>query len=122
MRASVQGVDVLLAGDAEGEEQRDLVERVGRAGLAAPVLKLAHHGSAFQDAEFLDAVDPAVVLVSVGADNRYGHPNAGLLARLARDGARILRTDVDGDVAAVRAAGVDLAVVVRGRDTGARPR
>ncbi|MEJ3749654.1 ComEC/Rec2 family competence protein [Actinomycetes bacterium KLBMP 9797] len=96
------GVHTLLAGDAEVEEQRALLDQVGAAQLRADVLKIAHHGSAYQDPEFLDAVDPAVALVSVGADNRYGHPAPAVLARLVRGGARVLRTDVDGDLAAVR--------------------
>jgi len=77
------------------------------------VLKVAHHGSSYQAPEFLDAIDPAVALVSVGKDNDYGHPNASLLARLARGGARVLRTDQSGDLAAV-ATGHGLAVVARG--------
>lgn len=107
-----KGVRVLLMGDAEVEEQQALLERVGAAGLRADILKVAHHGSAYQDPAFLDAVDPAVALVPVGADNRYGHPASGVLARLSRGGARVLRTDVDGDVAAVRT-DRGLAVVTR---------
>ncbi|WP_436522719.1 ComEC/Rec2 family competence protein [Actinoplanes sp. HUAS TT8] len=113
LRATVAGRTVLLPGDAETEEQNDLVGRLGAAGLRADVLKVAHHGSALQSPELLDAVDPAVALVSVGVDNDYGHPNASLLARLARDGARVIRTDESGDVA-VTAAGGGLAVTVRG--------
>jgi competence protein ComEC len=120
VRATVGGVGALLVGDAEGEQQRDLLERAPPGAVRAPVLKLAHHGSAYQDDAFLAAVDPVLVLVSVGAGNRYGHPNPGLLARLARGGARVLRTDVDGDVAAVRT-GNRLAAVARGRDPGDRP-
>jgi competence protein ComEC len=119
LRATVGGVDVLLTGDAEGEQQRAMLETVPVRSLRAPVLKLAHHGSGFQDPGFLDAVDPALVVVSVGADNRYGHPNRSLLARLTRDGARVLRTDLHGDVAAVRTGG-GLAAVARGHDTGGR--
>jgi competence protein ComEC len=121
LRATVGGVDVLLAGDAEGEEQRALMAEAAHTGLRAQVLKLAHHGSAYQDPGFLDAVDPSVVIVSVGAGNRYGHPNASVLARLARGGARILRTDTDGDVAAVRVS-TGLAVVARGVDPATRHR
>jgi competence protein ComEC len=62
---------------------------------------VAHHGSAFQDPDLLAAVDPAVALVSVGTGNPYGHPNPGLLDRLSRDGARVMRTDLYGDVAVV---------------------
>ena len=72
-----------------------------------------HHGSAYQEPRFLDAVDPAVALVSVGRDNDYGHPNASLIARLRRAGARVLRTDQSGDLAAV-ASGHGLSVVARG--------
>jgi hypothetical protein len=63
--------------------------------------ELWHHGSSYQDPELLDAVDPRVALVSVGTDNSYGHPNPPVLYRLADNGARVLRTDLDGDVAVV---------------------
>ncbi|WP_328851842.1 ComEC/Rec2 family competence protein [Micromonospora globbae] len=120
LRATVRGVRLLLPGDAETEEQRALLDRVPHDVLRADVLKVAHHGSAYQDPEFLDAVRPAVALVPVGAGNDYGHPSPGLLARLARNGARVLRTDVDGDVAAVRRDG-GLAVVARGSPPGRPP-
>jgi competence protein ComEC len=83
------------------------------------VLKVAHHGSAYQDTDFLNAVNPKVALVSVGVDNGYGHPNPALLSRLARDGARVLRTDTDGDLAVVNV-GDGLAIAVRGLDPGTR--
>ena len=54
-----------------------------------------------------------MALVSVGKDNDYGHPNANLLARLVRSGARVLRTDQSGDLAAVVTPG-GLGVVARG--------
>ncbi|WP_326552432.1 ComEC/Rec2 family competence protein [Micromonospora sp. NBC_01813] len=99
--AVVRGVRILLTGDAEHESQRALLDRFGPAGLRADVLKVAHHGSSFQEVEFLDAVDPAVAVVPVGTGNRYGHPDPGVLARLSAGGARVLRTDVDGDLAVV---------------------
>ncbi|MEV1146801.1 ComEC/Rec2 family competence protein, partial [Micromonospora sp. NPDC049799] len=114
--ATVAGVRVLLAGDAETEEQRALLDHPPPGGLRAQVLKVAHHGSAYQDPDFLDAVRPAVALVPVGAGNTYGHPNPAVLGRLTRGGARVLRTDTDGDVAVV--AGSGLAVVVRGLRPG----
>ncbi|MEU8242177.1 ComEC/Rec2 family competence protein [Actinoplanes missouriensis] len=113
LRAVVAGRSVLLLGDAETEQQDDLFHRVGAAGLRADVMKVAHHGSALQSPELLDMVDPAVALVSVGRDNDYGHPNGPVLHRLELGGARILRTDEMGDVAAVAAPG-GLAVVGRG--------
>ncbi|PWU61495.1 competence protein ComEC, partial [Micromonospora globispora] len=120
LAATVAGVRILLPGDAETEEQRALLESGPPGAFRADVLKVAHHGSAYQDPEFLDAVRPAVALVSVGADNDYGHPDPGLLARLTRNGARVLRTDTDGDAAAVRD-GDGLAVVALGIRPGRQP-
>ncbi|GAB3860164.1 ComEC/Rec2 family competence protein [Micromonospora andamanensis] len=100
--ATVDRVRILLTGDAEVEEQQAVRERLPPDGLRADVLKVAHHGSAYQDPAFLDAVRPAVALVPVGAGNTYGHPNPAVLARLARGGARVLRTDTGGDLAVVR--------------------
>jgi len=113
MHAEVDGLSVLLAADAETEEQQALVDRYGAGPLRATVLKVPHHGSSYQDGAFLDAVDPAIAMVTVGKDNGYGHPNAAVLAKLTRDGARVLRTDLDGDVAVVRH-GSGVAVVASG--------
>ncbi|WP_405105363.1 ComEC/Rec2 family competence protein [Micromonospora sp. NBC_01405] len=121
LRATVAGVRILLAGDAETEEQRALLDRAPPGGVRADVLKVAHHGSAYQEPAFLDAVRPRVALVPVGVGNSYGHPNAAVLARLARGGARVLRTDTDGDVAVVL--GRDgMAVVSRGLAPGRQQR
>ncbi|MFC8906102.1 ComEC/Rec2 family competence protein, partial [Micromonospora sp. NPDC057140] len=121
LRATVAGVRILLAGDAETEEQRALLDRMPPDGVRADVLKVAHHGSAYQEPAFLDAVRPSVALVPVGVDNSYGHPNEAVLARLVRGGARVLRTDTDGDVAVVRGGDDGMAVVVRGVPPGRRP-
>jgi len=112
----------LLAGDAETEEQHELLARYGAAALRSDVVKVPHHGSAFQDPDFLGAVGARVALVSVGADNDYGHPNAAVLARLAATGARVMRTDRDGDLAVVVDDAGRLAVVARGIERGQRRR
>jgi DNA polymerase III delta subunit len=102
LRVSVAGHTLLLAGDAEVEAQDALL--AAGADLRADVLKVPHHGSAYGDPRFFDRVRPVVALVSVGAGNPYGHPSASVLARLSRSGARVGRTDRDGDLAvAVRA-------------------
>jgi competence protein ComEC len=103
LRATSHGVSVLLEGDAETEEQGELLADADHTDLRADVLKVAHHGSAYQDPALLELVHPAVALVSVGVGNPYGHPNPGLLAALTRGGVRVLRTDQDGDVAVVAA-------------------
>jgi competence protein ComEC len=84
------------------------------------VLKVPHHGSAHQDPGFAAAVRPRVAVVSVGVGNDYGQPNPGLLRSLARDGARVARTDTDGDVAIVTTAR-GIAVVRRGPAAGRDP-
>lgn len=118
LRAEVRGTSILLPGDAETEEQRALLDRLPIALLRSDVLKVAHHGSAYQEPGFLDTVDPAVALVPVGVDNGYGHPSEPVLARLFRSGARVLRTDTDGDLAVVGVEGGRLGVAVRGLDPG----
>lgn len=88
----------LLVGDAEQAEEEWLLNR-SRSDLAADVLKVGHHGSSTSSGDaFLAAVNPALAVISVGADNLYGHPSADVLAGLSRAGARILRTDQSGTI------------------------
>jgi competence protein ComEC len=101
--ADIGGLDVLLAGDSELEEQAAIV--AAGVDLRADVLKVAHHGSANQDPDFVLATDAAVALVSVGADNDYGHPAGHLLGLLRELGATVYRTDQRGDIAVVDRAG-----------------
>ena len=70
------------------------------------------HGSRYNAEEFLAAVRPRVAIVSVGAHNSYGHRSQHVLDALAQDGASVLRTDLNGDVAVV--GGPRLQVVSRG--------
>lgn len=72
-----------------------------------------HHGSRYTSVAFLDAVSPRAVLVSVGAGNRYRHPDPGLIGGLERAGATVCRTDLAGDVAVVGGP-ADLELVSRG--------
>ncbi len=59
---------------------------------------MPHHGSdTSSSSAFLAAVDPLLDVISVGRDNRYGHPAPDVLRRL--DGDAIFRTDLHGDVA-----------------------
>jgi competence protein ComEC len=111
MVARIGHVRVLLTGDAEGPEEDWLLERDPRA-LEADVLKVAHHGSSTSTTpDFLAAVHPRLALVSVGAHNSYGHPDADVVQRLHAAGAQVLRTDragtivvrTDGDVIEVEA-------------------
>jgi len=87
----------LLASDIEAAAEQALV--ASRAPLGATVLKVAHHGSRTSSTPaFLHAVAPTAAVISVGARNPYGHPDAGVLERLRTAGARVYRTDSDGAV------------------------
>jgi competence protein ComEC len=67
------------------------------ASLRSTVLKVSHHGSRTStSADFLDLVHSSVAVISVGNDNRFGHPAPDVLDRLA--GQAILRTDESGDI------------------------
>jgi competence protein ComEC len=103
MRVDADGHEFLLAGDAEPEEQDDLM--AAGDDVAVDVLKVAHHGSANQDPGFVAATSALVAVISVGADNDYGHPSPAALAMLRQLGAQIYRTDLDGDIAIVERGG-----------------
>ncbi|MEU3981225.1 ComEC/Rec2 family competence protein [Streptomyces sp. NPDC026672] len=104
------GLRLLLLGDLEPPAQQALSRSPAAAGLGdVDVLKVAHHGSAYQDPELIRLVAPRVALVSAGADNPYGHPAPSTLAALRAGGAVVLRTDEDGALA-VAGAGAGLRV------------
>jgi len=87
----------LLTGDLEAEGEGLLL----RSGLPleADVLKVAHHGSGGSSTTaFLSAVAPRYAVVSVGADNHFGHPAPATLERLEQQDPTILRTDEQGTV------------------------
>ncbi|TKJ31749.1 competence protein ComEC [Blastococcus sp. CCUG 61487] len=112
VRATVRGVRVLLTGDLGAAAEARL--RSGGADLRADVLKVPHHGSGDADAAFLAASGARVALISVGADNTYGHPARTLLDMLARAGMTVHRTDRDGDVA-IAGSAATWGVAARGR-------
>jgi len=102
LRAEVGGVRVLLAGDLQESGQGAAV--ASGADLRADVLLVPHHGSAHQSPAFLQAVGERVALISVGADNDYGHPAARTLTAVQGSGALIWRTDTAGAMAVAEGA------------------
>ncbi|MGA1359934.1 MAG: DNA internalization-related competence protein ComEC/Rec2 [Gemmatimonadaceae bacterium] len=105
----------LFMGDAEAGEEGWLLDHLGPEPLHATVLKVGHHGSRTStSAPFLAAVRPRLALVSVGANNGYGHPHPEVMRRLAAQGATVLRTDQLGTVI-LRTDGALLEAEVAGR-------
>lgn len=99
IRVSYGNTAVLLTGDATELSEKLALKAQPDHYFRADVLKVAHHGSSDSTFEaFLDAVSPAIAVVSVGKGNDYGHPHDSLLDRLNERGVTIYRTDEDGTV------------------------
>ncbi|MFK3678909.1 ComEC/Rec2 family competence protein [Microbacterium sp. NPDC090218] len=86
----------VFLGDLGAASQRMLL-RTARLGQY-DVVKVSHHGSADQESGLYETLQARVALVSVGADNDYGHPRAEILDLLSATGAHVLRTDQQGRV------------------------
>lgn len=97
LRLSMGEISFLLTGDIEADVERKLA--VGAFNLQSTILKSAHHGSnSSSTVQLLQAVNPQVAVISVGADNAFGHPSADVLQRYADFGIPTLRTDERGTV------------------------
>lgn len=97
--ASAGAFDVLITGDMGGEGERLLLARADLPEVE--LLVVGHHGSDTSTTpELLSAVRPQVAAISVGKNNRYGHPAPDTLYRLAAAGADIYRTDLNGNILA----------------------
>lgn len=83
--------DMLLAGDIEIVAQKEL------SGLEADVLKVPHQGAATSDPDWLRSVGAELAVISVGP-NQFGHPADWVVDLLLESGARVLRTDEEGDI------------------------
>ena len=90
-------VAILLPGDITAQVERAILPQLTPARLR--VLKVAHHGSRTSTSrELVEAWRPQVALISVGRGNTFGHPAREVVERLERAGARVLRTDHDGQI------------------------
>jgi competence protein ComEC len=106
--ARTGGLRLLLLGDLEPPAQQELLRSPVAAELAGvDVLKVAHHGSAYQDPELIRLAAPRIALISCGTDNPYGHPAPATVAALRAGGAVVLRTDRDGALAVGGSGGAD---------------
>lgn len=84
----------LFMGDAE-----ELVEKEIKGDISADVIKVGHHGSITSSSEeFIRRVKPNYAIISVGDNNKYDHPNDEVLKRYELYGAKIYRTDINGNI------------------------
>ena len=85
----------LFMGDAGVEVEEDFIEKYNLQDI--DVLKVGHHGSKTSSGEeFIDEINPKYSIISVGKNNRYGHPNKEVLNNL--EDSKIYRTDQDGSI------------------------
>ena len=85
----------LFMGDAGVEVEEDLIEKYNLQEI--DVLKVGHHGSKTSSSEeFINDINPKYSVISVGKNNRYGHPNDNILDNL--EDSKIYRTDQDGSI------------------------
>ena len=100
LRVEYGASTALLTGDLDSAGERRLLEL--SPSLSAGLLQVGHHGSAGSSSlRFVAQVAPEYAVVSVGADNRYGHPAPPVVNKLGfvlGDTARLYRTDRDGSV------------------------
>ena len=90
-------VSFILTGDA-GKKAEAYILSTGTS-IDAEILKAGHHGSSTSSKNaFLNAVSPSFIVMSLGADNDYGHPHIEALTLFAKYTDHIYRTDLDGDV------------------------
>lgn len=88
---------LLLTGDIEVGTERKLV--LAGININSGYLKIPHHGSKTSTSEqFLDSVSPAAAFISLGLDNRYGHPHQEVTDRLEKKNIKYYRTDELGTI------------------------
>ena len=91
----LNGYKFMFMGDAGVEKEKDILNKYNLSN--ADVLKVGHHGSKTSSSiEFIDKINPKYSIISVGKNNRYGHPNKEVLNVL--ENSKIYRTDQDGSI------------------------
>ena len=91
----LNGYKLMFMGDAGIEKEKDILGKYNLSNI--DVLKVGHHGSKTSSSRtFIDEINPKYSIISVGKNNRYGHPNKEVLNTL--EDSKIYRTDQDGSI------------------------
>ena len=89
----------LFSGDAEKVEEAQMLKYWNASEFDCDVFKAGHHGSGTSSSEaLLKAATPALIVISCGEGNSYGHPHQNVLDRFANLGIDVLRTDLEGTI------------------------
>ena len=91
----LDGYKFMFMGDASSITEKEIMSIYNLPDI--DVLKVGHHGSKTSSSkEFINEINPKYSIISVGKNNRYGHPNKEILNNLKE--AKIYRTDIDGNI------------------------
>ena len=91
----ISGYKFMFMGDAGVDKEKDILENYNISNI--DVLKVGHHGSKTSSSKkFIDETNPKYGVISVGKNNKYGHPNKEVLNNLSDS--KIYRTDDDGSI------------------------
>ena len=91
----LDGFKFMFMGDASTTTEKEILDKYNL--LEIDVLKVGHHGSKTSSGkEFINKINPKYSIISVGKNNRYGHPNKEVLNNLEKS--KIYRTDMDGSI------------------------
>ena len=91
----LNGYKFMFMADAGIDKEKDILDKYNISGI--DILKIGHHGSKTSSSKyFINEIKPKYSIISVGENNRYGHPNNEVLKNLANS--KIYRTDLDGSI------------------------
>ena len=91
----LNGYKFMFMGDASSKTEHEILNEYDLPNI--DVLKVGHHGSkTSSNKEFINEINPKYSVISVGKNNRYGHPNKEVLNNLEKS--KIYRTDQDGSI------------------------
>ena len=91
----LDGYKFMFMGDASSTTEEEILNKYNLPNI--DVLKVGHHGSKTSSSnEFINEINPKYSIISVGKNNRYGHPNKEVLENL--EDSNVYRTDIDGSI------------------------
>ncbi len=98
LKVVIGRTSMFFSGDAEDDAESAMNRRYGRF-LSSDILKVGHHGSSTSSGtRFLDSITPKIALISVGEQNKFGHPSPAVVRLLQTRNSTVLRTDREGAI------------------------
>ena len=94
---SVKNTNFVITGDAPIKIEKQIIK--DNKEIKCDILKVGHHGSKTSSSdEFISYLNPSEAVISVGKNNKYGHPHPSVITTLNRHNIKIRRTDLEGTI------------------------